>query len=90
MQIRYTVQFKKDYKLMKRRGVDLSKLRVVIDMLANRKPLPDALRDHSLGGDYKGHRECHISPDWLLIYIRDDADLVLTAVRTGSHSELFD
>lgn len=86
--IRYTSKFKKDYKLMKRRGKDESRLRNVIELLANDQSLPSRYRDHVLVGDYVGTRECHIESDWLLIYqYEDDTELIL--VRTGSHSDLF-
>jgi len=80
-------QFRKDYKKLKSSGKDLSKLAVVIDTLAAENPLPEHNRDHALTGNYAGHRECHLTPDWLLIYKIEPPYLVL--VRTGSHSELF-
>ena len=85
--IRRTSQFKRDAKLAKRRGKDLSKLRKVIEALAKGGFLEERLRDHALHGGYKGCRECHVEPDWLLIYETDERDLVL--IRTGSHSDLF-
>ncbi len=88
LQIRFTAKFKKDYKRAKRQGRDISKLDDVLGKLANQERLPDSMRDHLLSGSYHGHRECHIEPDWLLIYLVDGESLVLTAVRTGSHSEL--
>jgi mRNA interferase YafQ len=69
------------------RGVDLSKLKTVIEALVDQKPLDDRYRDHSLVGVWKGYRECHVNPDWLLIYRVTPDELQL--VRTGSHSELF-
>jgi mRNA interferase YafQ len=87
--IRFQSKFKKDYKLMKKRGYDENKLWEIVDMIAEGKPLPEKNRDHALVGDYVGCRECHIQPDWLLIYeIRDD-ELLLILTRTGSHSDLF-
>lgn len=80
-------RFKKDFKKLPSSGRDITKLANVIRSLANDEPLPPHNRDHALTGNYVGHRECHISPDWLLIYKVDDNDLIL--VRTGSHSELF-
>jgi len=80
-------QFRKDYKKLKSSGKDLAKLAAVIDALAAEESLPEHNRDHGLIGDYAGHRECHISPDWLLIYKIEPPHLIL--VRTGSHSELF-
>ena len=88
MELRFTTKFKKDYKRIKRQGKDLSKLEVTLEALVCGQDLPEAMRDHSLGGTYRGHRECHIEPDWLLIYRVDEEGLVLVATRTGSHSEL--
>ena len=73
---------------MKRRGKDLSKLERTLEALMREEALPDAMRDHSLGGTYHGHRECHIEPDWLLIYRVDEEGLVLIATSMGNHSEL--
>jgi mRNA interferase YafQ len=80
-------QFKKDYKRVKKQGKDLADLRSVVETLASRRPLSPKNRDHSLSGRWNKHRECHITPDWLLIYRIDGEDLILE--RTGSHSELF-
>ena len=88
MELRFTSKFKRDYKRIKKQGKDLSKLESVLETLVRREVLPEAIRDHSLGGTYRGHRECHIEPDWLLIYRIDEEGLVLVATRTGSHSEL--
>ncbi|WP_346666117.1 type II toxin-antitoxin system YafQ family toxin [uncultured Mailhella sp.] len=89
LNIVYHSQFKKDYKRVLRRGCDPQLLASIITMLANREALPAANRDHALTGNYKGMRECHIQPDWLLIYqIREEA-LILVLARTGSHSDLF-
>lgn len=85
-----TSQFKKDFKRIKKRGYDLSELKEVLDKLANREELEQRNRDHALSGNYAGFRECHIKPDWLLVYAIDDDKLILTASRTGSHSNLFD
>lgn len=85
-----TSQFKKDFKRIKKRGYDLSELKGVLDKLANREELEQRNRDHALSGNYAGFRECHIKPDWLLVYAIDDDKLILTASRTGSHSDLFD
>ena len=84
-----TGQFRKDYKRMKKRGCDLSQLEAVIDTLLAEQPLDIQHRDHDLSGSYIGFRECHILPDWLLIYSVDQGKLILTAARTGSHSDLF-
>ena len=84
-----TTQFKKDCKLMKRRGLNLKDLTDIIEMLQNGQPLPPDNRDHDLVGDFVGFRECHIHPDWLLVYYIQHDRLVLVCVRTGSHSDLF-
>ena len=89
-EIKHTTQFKKDYKLAKRRGLNLSLLKDVISKLANGEALDAKYRDHALSGNWSGHRECHIQPDWLLIYRIEDGILVLTLSRTGTHSDLFD
>lgn len=87
--IAYTSQFRKQLKAAKKRGKDLEKLEVIVDILASDSPLPDQYRDHALSGNWVNHRECHIEPDWLLIYYKQDATLVLSLVATGSHSDLF-
>ena len=89
LELRFTVKFKKDYKRIKKQGKDIAKLESTLETLVYGESLPEAMRDHSLGGTYRGHRECHIEPDWLLIYRIDEEGLVLVATRTGSHSELF-
>lgn len=88
LKLLYTAKFKKDVKRLRKQGADLAKLEAVIDALLRGKSLSDKNRDHELSGNYKGHRECHIEPDWLLIYLVKHDELTLTAVRTGSHSEL--
>lgn len=88
-EIKNTTQFKKDYKLAKRHGLNLSLLKGVISKLANGEPLDPKHKDHALSGTWSGHRECHIQPDWLLIYRYEDDVLVLTLTRTGTHSDLF-
>ena len=87
-ELRLTAKFKKDYKRVKRQGKDLLKLERTLETLVRGEALPDAMHDHSLGGTYRGHRECHIELGWLLIYRVDDDGLVLVATRTGSHGEL--
>ena len=74
---------------MKKRGMNLKLLQEIVDMLVNNKKLPDKFKDHYLTGEYKRYRECHIQPDWLLIYKIDKGELVLTAFRKDSHSDLF-
>ena len=88
-EIKRTSQFKKDYKKMVKRGMKMADINKVIEILADGKELPQKNRDHALIGSYNGFRECHISPDWLLIYLIIDETLVLTLTRTGSHSDLF-
>lgn len=87
--IKYQSAFKKDYKRIVKRGYDIQLLEEVISILANQEPLPEKFRDHSLLGKYTGCRECHITPDWLLIYEIDGDELILYLTRTGSHSDLF-
>lgn len=90
LKIKFTAKFKKDFKLIKRQSKDIEKLEATIVALSNGEKLPEAMRDHELSGNYRNHRECHLEPDWLLIYRIDSGELTLTAVRTGSHTELFD
>ena len=87
--IQFTNQFKKDLKLVKKQGKDLDKLFEVINILANGEKLDTKFKDHDLSGSYKGTRECHIEPDWLLIYEIDNNALILMLYRLGTHSELF-
>ncbi|MDO5456170.1 MAG: type II toxin-antitoxin system YafQ family toxin [Eubacteriales bacterium] len=82
-------QFKKDLKLAKKRGLSLNHLTAVVNMLAAREPLNERYRDHALTGRYRGFRECHIQPDWLLIYRIEGDELELFLFRTGSHADLF-
>ncbi len=87
----FSGQFKKDYKLAVKRGFDPKKLEKLIDLLCNEEPLPEAYRDHALTNSrrYKDVRECHIEPDWLLVYKILHDTLVLQLIRTGTHSDLF-
>lgn len=87
--IKYTKQFKKDLKLAKKQGKDIEKVFDIIEKLANDKILEEKYRDHLLSGNFKGTRECHIEPDFLLIYEKFEDILVLSLVRIGSHSDLF-
>ena len=89
LEVRYTNQFKKDLKLCAKRNYKLSLLSEVVKMLQNELSLPEKYRDHELAGNYSGHRECHIRPDWLLIYKIENNNLILTLTRTGTHSDLF-
>lgn len=87
----FSGQFKRDYKLAVKRGFDPKKMEEVIALLCTEEALPESYRDHALADsrNYKGMRECHIEPDWLLIYKIRDGELILQLVRTGSHSDLF-
>lgn len=85
----YTSRFKKEYKAAKKRGFNPDLLKRVIAQLAAGKPLPEKNKDHALAGRWSGFRECHILPDWLLIYKIENDLLILTLARTGSHSDLF-
>jgi mRNA interferase YafQ len=87
MRLSQTNQFKKDIKRLQKRGKDLGKLKSVIDLLIAKQPVPPKNRDHQLSGNWAGHRDCHIEPDWLLIYRLLEDELRLE--RTGTHSDLF-
>ena len=87
MNVAQTKQFKKDVKRMRKRGKDLEKIKTVIDLLVAEEPLPAKNRDHKLGGNWIGRRDCHIEPDWILIYKLSEDELLLE--RTGTHSDLF-
>lgn len=87
MTLIYTTQFKRDYKKIKKQGKELNKLKVVIEKLVSGKSLEPRYKDHQLSSGFKGYRDCHIEPDWLLIYKRSPESITLE--RTGSHSELF-
>ena len=88
-EVKFTNQFKKDLKLAKKQNKDLDKLYEVIGILADGGTLDARYRDHDLSGNYKGTRECHIEPDWLLVYEIRDEVLVLLLYRLGTHAELF-
>ena len=82
-------KFRKDVRLAAKQGKDIALMEQVIDLLADDIPLPQKYRDHALAGDWKGHRECHVMPDWLLVYKKTDDDgLILLLVRVASHSHL--
>jgi mRNA interferase YafQ len=87
--IEYGSAFKKDYKRMVKRGISIAKLNTVLELLISNTPLPARNRPHTLSGEWKGFSECHIEPDWLLIYDLDDRE-VLALHRTGTHSDLFE
>lgn len=83
-------RLKKDLKLAAKRGYNLERLNDVVNLLAAQEKLPEKYKDHELIGNYVGFRECHIQPDWLLVYRIEDDDLILFLSRTGTHSDLFD
>lgn len=87
--VKPTTQFKKDYKLAMKRGLKMELLDHIIASLAMGVPLPEKNKDHALTGNWAGHRECHVLPDWLLVYRVEDDVLVLTLSRTGTQSDLF-
>ncbi len=87
--VKPTTQFRKDFKLAVKRGLKIELLEEVIAALAMGKALPEKHKDHALTGNWVGHRECHILPDWLLIYRIEDDVLVLSLARTGTHSNIF-
>lgn len=86
--LKFTSQFKKDYKLMIKQGKDIALLDNVIEIIQKGEKLDAKYRDHALSGTYRGFRECHIQPDWLLVYYIENQIMTLTLVRTGSHSNL--
>jgi mRNA interferase YafQ len=87
-EVKRTTQFNRDYRLAKKRGQKMDLLQEIILLLADGKPLPEKNRDHPLTGDWKRFRECHITPDWLLVYKQENDILVLTLTRIGTHSDL--
>ena len=87
--LNYTAKFKKDYKLARKRGFDISLIEYIINELSNQRQLEQKYQDHPLLGDYAGFRVCHIQPDWLLVYLVENNVLTLTLTRTGTHSDLF-
>ncbi|MDE5818899.1 MAG: type II toxin-antitoxin system YafQ family toxin [Lachnospiraceae bacterium] len=89
LKVKYSSRFKRGLRLAIKRGLDISLLEEVVEKLRARIPLDAKYRDHSLGGNYKGYRECHIQPNWLLIYLIEDDILTLTLVDTGTHADLF-
>lgn len=89
LRVKYSSRFKKGLRLAIKRGLDISLLEEVVVKLRDRLPLEEKHKDHALTGKYKGYRECHIQPDWLLIYLIEDDILTLTLVDTGTHADLF-
>ena len=88
-EIVWTTKFKKDYKLAIKRHLDIDLLDDIIRALSRGETLPEKNKDHELSGNWVGHRECHVQPDWLLVYSIDNDILVLTLARTGTHSDIF-
>lgn len=89
LKVRYSSKFKKDFKTIIQRGYDITLFEDVVGLLREEKPLPENCCDHALKGEYMGHRECHISSDWLLIYKVENDMITLSLTRTGTHSDLF-
>lgn len=87
--VKISGKFKKNYKLAKKRGLDVNLLKDIISKLSNRIPLDERHKDHMLKGKWEGFRECHIQPDWPLIYLVEDDILTLTLIDTGTHADLF-
>ena len=87
--LKFTTAYKKDYKRAKKRGLDMSLLDAIVEKLRNGEELPEKNHDHPLHGNFEGFRECHIQPDWLLIYKCNNEKLILLLVDTGSHGEMF-
>mgnify|MGYP001108999033 CR=1 FL=1 len=89
LEVKYSSKFKKGLKLAAKRGLDISLLENVVEKLRNRIPLEQKYQDHSLKGKMSKYRECHIQPDWLLVYLIQEDILVLTLIDTGTHADLF-
>ena len=87
--IGYTTRFKKDFKRCKKRGLDISILEEAIETLRLNGNLPEKYKQHKLTGNYKDCWECHLQPDWLLVWMQNDCELVLLFTNTGTHSDLF-
>ena len=89
LKVRYSASFKKDFKTVLKRGYNMVIFEELVKLLREEKSLPEKCRDHALTGNYVGHRSCHFTPDWLLIYKIENAILTLTLTRTGTHSDLY-
>ena len=89
LDVRYSTKFKKDYKTIIKCGYNPQLLQDVLEILCSEQPLPPKFKDHNLTGNYEGHKECHITADWLLIYKIEQEILTLSLTRTGTHSDLF-
>jgi len=87
--IEYSAQFKRDYRVVARRGYDIRRLEKAIALLRQGNPMPKEYRDHALSGKLKGQRECHLAFDWLLMYKIEADTVILTMLRTGTHDDLF-
>ncbi len=87
--LKFTTTYKKGYKRAKKRGLDIGLLDAVVEELRNGRKLDSKYRDHALHGDFEGFRECHIQPDWLLVYLVENDILTLTLTDTGTHSDIF-
>ena len=90
LEVKFTSKMKRDFKRVQKRGKDMKKLYALLKLLVLQEPLPKKYQDHPLKGDMQGYRECHIEPNWLLIYQIKDDELLLLASGTGTHSDLFD
>ena len=88
-EVKFTTAYRRSYKLMKKRGLDISALDEVVDLLRQGKQLDGKYHDHGLTGKFNGFRECHVKPDWLLVYLIENDVLTLTLVDTGTHSDIF-
>lgn len=88
--VKFTSAYKRAYKKMKKRGLDITLLDEVVDRLRRGEKLAERYRDHALNGNFHGFRECHVKPDWLLIYMIEEDILTLTLVDTGSHADVLD
>ena len=89
LRFKTTKQFEGDYRLMVKRGKDIKKLKIIMHQLVSQQPLESRYHDHALTGNLRGHRDCHIGPDWILIYRIDRDQQEIIFVRTGSHADLF-
>lgn len=89
LEIRFSSKMKKQMKLVQSRGKDMTKLLSIVKMLSERTPLNEKYKDHALKGKYEGSRECHIEPDWLLVYEIHEHELILKCTGTGTHTDIF-
>ncbi len=89
LKVRYSAAFKKDFKVILKRGCDINVFEEAVEYLRQEEPLPEKYKDHPLAGNYGGHRSCHLNPDWLLIYRIERHIVTLTLTRTGTHSDLY-